>query len=124
MEVLARLREIGYQIQVAGDTIHCHWRGAGKPDPDEVGPLVEELRQRKAEALEALREPQAEVPLPDPFDPEAYPPEGLIICLPDLKRPGRWIARRTGTLAPVGHGADQWEAIMDLDRLEREQEDA
>ena len=87
-------------------------------------PLLEELRQHKAEALKALRQesdPEPESSLRDPFDPECYPPPGLILCLPDRDRPGWWIARRTGSLEPGGHGPDQWEAILDLDRLERKE---
>ena len=43
--VLTRLREIGYQVQAEGDRIKCHWQGEGKPDPEAVQPLFEELRR-------------------------------------------------------------------------------
>ena len=115
MDVVARLREAGYWVRVEGDRIKCSWQGQGKPDPDTVKPLIDELRQHRAEVLETLREES----VVDPFDPD-YSPPGFIITLPDRNRPGWWIARRTGTLAPEGHGPDQVEAILDLDRLERE----
>ena len=119
MEVQTRLREIGYTLAADGENIKCSWRGAGKPDPNTVYPLLEELRSHKAEALAALREETAEPsPYPDPFDEGSYSPPGLIICMPDLDRPGCWTARRTGTLKPVGHGPDQVEAILDLGREE------
>ena len=115
MEVLTRLREVGYRIEVNDDKIRCHWRGEGKPDPETVCPLLEELREHKAEALEALQEETGEPgPFPDPFDEDAYPSPGWIICLPDLDRPGWWIARRTRTLEPVGRGQSQAEAVLSL----------
>ena len=121
MEVLTRLREIGYRVQAEGDRIKCHWQGEGKPDSETVRPLLEELRQQKAEALKTLREETAgPAPVRDPFDTTRSLPPGVIITLPDRERPGCWVARRNGTLKPEGHGPDQWEAIMDLDRLERE----
>mgnify|MGYP001339819027 CR=1 FL=1 len=47
-------------------------------------------------------------------------PRGVVVCLPCMDHPDCWIAHKTGTLEPVGHGPDQVEAIMDLDRLEAE----
>ena len=70
-----------------------------------------------------LREEMAEpAPVRDPFDPANALLPNLIVTLPDRNRPGWWIARRTGTLDPEGCGPDQVEAILDLDRLEREHE--
>ena len=122
MEVLSRLREVGYRIEVNDDKIRCHWRGEGKPDPEAVRPLLEELRSHEAEALVALREETGEPgPFPDPFDEGSYPPPGLVICMPDLDRPGCWIARRVGSLEPEGRGPDQVEAILDLGKKETPQ---
>ena len=120
MDVLVRLRQIGYRIDALEGKIQCHWEGQGKPDPDRVRPLLEELRQHKAEALRDLVGADAQALFSDPFAPEPYLPKGLIATSPDSSRPDWWIAWRMGTKRPVGHGADQWDAIMDLDRLDAE----
>ena len=122
MDVVARLREAGYWVRVEGDRIKCSWQGEGKPDPETVRPLLAELKAQKAEALETLRRESAEVEAPtvDPFDTSACLPPGLIVTLPDQDRPGWWTARRVGTLTPEGHGPDQVEAILDLDRREQD----
>ena len=54
MNTLSRLRAIGYQIQVEGEEIVCRWEGSGRPEAAQVRPLLEELRQHKAEAIEEL----------------------------------------------------------------------
>ena len=123
-DTIRQLKAIGYAVWNEGDSILYEWRGHGVPKPEVVRPLLDGLRQHKPEALEALNVDESEdeaVPaVPDPFDPDRYPADGLIITLPDLDRSGWWTARRTGTCGPTGSGPDQWEAILDLDRLEAE----
>ena len=125
MELLTQLREMGYLVQVDGSKIRCQWQGPGHPDPDRVRPLLAELRQQKALALVELRQeartdPEKALSVRDPFDPHNQLPPGVIVCLPDLDRPGWWEARRIGKLTPVGHGSHQWDAILDLDTMEQE----
>jgi len=51
MELLQKLRKIGYQITLEGANLRLTWQGEGSPDPAMVRPLLEELKQRKEEAV-------------------------------------------------------------------------
>ena len=55
MNTLDRLRALGYEVHLEGDEIVCRWQGAGKPPAAQVGPLVQELRERKPEAVAWLQ---------------------------------------------------------------------
>ena len=55
MTVLACLRALGYNIELEREEIVCRWQGTGMPEAGAVGPLIEELREHKAEAVEWLR---------------------------------------------------------------------
>lgn len=54
--ILFRLRAIGYDIRTEGQEIVYCWHGLRKPDPASVLPLLEEMRLRKAEALDVLED--------------------------------------------------------------------
>jgi hypothetical protein len=47
-------------------------------------------------------------------------PDGMIVCLSCLDHPHCWVAHRTGTNTPKGHGKGQLEAIMALEVLEKQ----
>ena len=118
MELLDQLRGLGYEVTLDDGEITCFWRAPGLPDRDEVLPLLTALRQQKAEAVVALQEEQAPDHL-DPFDVRNHLPPGVVVCHEDRDRPGWYYAKRVGSNGPVGHGEDQVEAILDLDRKEK-----
>ena len=114
MDALTKLRDMGYLIRAEGDQIRCSWQGPGKPDPATVRPLLDELRERKAEALAILRG-------------EASKPKPWTYASPDPFHPGWFVARRPGS--PLeGRGPDEFTAVMALwsheEALEREQREA
>jgi hypothetical protein len=53
--VLKCLQALGYDIALEGEEIVCRWLGVGPPEASEVRPLIEELREHKAEAVDWLR---------------------------------------------------------------------
>lgn len=55
MMVLMCLQALGYDIELEGEEIVCRWLGIGAPEACEVRPLIEELREHKAEAVGWLR---------------------------------------------------------------------
>jgi hypothetical protein len=55
---LVELRRLGYEVQVGGDQVRLRWRGEGRPPRDQVLPLLEEVKRRKAEVLAALTRPE------------------------------------------------------------------
>ena len=55
MNLLTRLEESGYQINLQDDDILLSYAGEGEPDPEAVNPLLRELKDRKPEALAFLR---------------------------------------------------------------------
>jgi len=56
MEPLLELERIGYEATLKddGQGISLKYKGEGKPDPDQVKPLIEEIKQRKQEAISYL----------------------------------------------------------------------
>ena len=108
MMVLSHLRAIGYQIQLEGEEIVCCWQGPGKPDAVQVRPLIEELRQHKAEAIESLRKGQIR------------PDAGLPSNLADW--PEEWRESYVERAAIMEHdgGLDQPEAEQRAEDLVRE----
>jgi hypothetical protein len=55
MQALAKLREVGYSVTLDNDTLRLQWIGQGQPDAAIVRPLLNELRNHKAEALQYLQ---------------------------------------------------------------------
>ena len=62
MKLIADLEALGYVFELQDGQVHYTHAGRA-PDPAAVRPLLEELRQRKAEALEYLRQPRADPPV-------------------------------------------------------------
>jgi hypothetical protein len=60
VNALARLEALGYSFSVEGENIRFRYEGKRVPDPEQVTPLLEVLRQQKSEALRFLREQEAE----------------------------------------------------------------
>jgi hypothetical protein len=54
--ILARLHGVGYGVTLDGDNLRLHWTGQGQPDAATVNPLLTELRSRKAEVIQYLRQ--------------------------------------------------------------------
>lgn len=74
-----------------------------------------ENEQRRPVRFDDLSEPVSF----NVFNRRRHLPPGIIVCLPCLDHSDCWIARRSGTVAPAGHGPTQWDAIMALDELEK-----
>lgn len=55
MKILDDLKALGYSVILEGDNIRLRYIGIGD-HPVEAGPLIEELRQRKGEAIAYLKE--------------------------------------------------------------------
>lgn len=55
MSVLTYLESLGYQVELKGNDIRLSYQGAGKPDPEQVRPLLRELRDHKPEAIRELQ---------------------------------------------------------------------
>ncbi len=55
MRVIEELRTMGYHFKVVGDNIKYKYTGGKDPDPAKTGPLFQELKARKSEALAYLR---------------------------------------------------------------------
>jgi len=60
LKILADLKALGYSVTLEGEHIRLRYLGIGK-HPSEALPLIEELRARKGEAVEYLKESR---PLP------------------------------------------------------------
>jgi len=69
MEVVDALRAAGYEVRLEGDSVAWQWVSEGSPDPELARPLIEALKQEKAEAVEALREEQRTCDDIPPFGP-------------------------------------------------------
>jgi len=54
-EAVMKLVRLGYRFEVAGGKVHYRWQGQGEPDPDQVAPLLNLVRQHKDEVREFLR---------------------------------------------------------------------
>ncbi len=53
--IIGLLRRAGYEVRLDRDQVICLWKGAGRPDPATVRPLLNDLKHRKTEVLDALR---------------------------------------------------------------------
>jgi hypothetical protein len=49
LSAIQKLTAMGYCFQVEGDGLRYEWHGPGKPDPSQVKPLLEVIRQHKNE---------------------------------------------------------------------------
>ncbi len=49
-----KLRQLGYRFQAQGRRMRYEWQGQGKPDPAEVIPLLDVVRQHREEVKELL----------------------------------------------------------------------
>ncbi len=55
MRAIQELEKTGYVFWLEGEKIQFKYQGAGKPAPDQVKPLFEELKQQKREAINYLQ---------------------------------------------------------------------
>lgn len=58
MSTLSELQAAGYQVLLEGEEIVCRWQGTGRPNAARVRPLIQALRQHKAEAVQSLKQAQ------------------------------------------------------------------
>lgn len=66
--LLNKLTRAGYKITVKSDELLLTYTGDGQPDADLVQPLIDELKQRKAEAIEFIKNCRQKKPAPaDPI---------------------------------------------------------
>ncbi|MFP3869230.1 MAG: hypothetical protein ACLFUU_13940 [Desulfobacteraceae bacterium] len=55
IEAARKLAHLGYWFTVVGGIIKARYEGPGKPDPAQVRPLLETVKEHKAEVLPFLR---------------------------------------------------------------------
>ncbi len=55
MDAIIQLQTLGYRVNLEGDKIRLIWQGESGPNPEQVTPLLEEVRARKQEALRYIR---------------------------------------------------------------------
>ena len=68
--LLNQLTRAGYKITVKSDELLLTYTGEGQPDADQVQPLIDELKEKKAEAIEFIkrrRQPQKKTAPADPI---------------------------------------------------------
>jgi len=58
VEAARRLAHMGYRFTLDGDKIKAKYEGPGDPDPDQVAPLIELLREHKDEVRRYLSQAQ------------------------------------------------------------------
>ena len=66
MGLLSELSALGYEILLNGENIHLHYQKEGRP-PEAVKPLLDELKEHKAEVVNMLR--MGKVVSPDEVTP-------------------------------------------------------
>jgi hypothetical protein len=54
-EAILRLSKLGYHVMLAGEKIKVKFQGEIKPDPAQVTPLLEAIREDRQEAILFLR---------------------------------------------------------------------
>jgi len=62
MKPLFELQKLGYEVALKDDRqgISLNYKGKGKPDPNQVKPLIVEVKQRKEEAINYLKEQESD----------------------------------------------------------------
>lgn len=54
IEAARKLAHLGYRFTVKGETIKASFQGPGEPDPAQVRPLLEAVKEHKAEVVSYL----------------------------------------------------------------------
>jgi hypothetical protein len=55
MELIKKLENLGYTVELEGDNISLTFNREGRPDQNTIKPLLQELKTRKPEALKYLQ---------------------------------------------------------------------
>lgn len=55
LTAVQKLAEMGYRFRVDGNGLRYEWQGPGKPDPAQVRPLLETIKEHKGEVLIFLK---------------------------------------------------------------------
>jgi len=55
IEAARKLAHLGYRFTVNGETIEACYEGPGKPDPAQVRPLLQTVKEHKGEVLTFLK---------------------------------------------------------------------
>jgi hypothetical protein len=116
-DILVSLRNNGFNVQLMGEKISCTRNGLPALDPDILQNLKAQTIHQKDEIVTALQQDMqalkadiGEQEMQTLLDKKSSL-SGWIICLP--AREGK-IARRTGTLSPIGYGKNDTAAMADL----------
>ena len=55
MKAIVELKALGYEVAVEGDQIRLRHHGTQEPDPAQVAPLIESVKEHKDDAIRFLR---------------------------------------------------------------------
>ncbi len=73
LDAMKKLTGLGYSFEVAGDKVRCKFKGQGSPNPEQVLPLLEEVKTHKEKVRELIIRSKAEAnPEPHYADLERY----------------------------------------------------
>ena len=57
IEAVKKLSSLGYRFELAGDRLRYRYEGPGEPDPRQVKPLLQTVREHKPDVLAYLSKP-------------------------------------------------------------------
>jgi hypothetical protein len=116
--VIDELRNIGYKIELKGDSIVWKWCGRNLANPNRIRELIAKVIQNKAQAMKELKKERLTPKKIDVFKGRIS--SQWIVVLPDLNKSGQFVAWNAGKLEPKGFGITQYEAIQSLRNFEED----
>jgi len=129
---LVAFQALGYKVYLSDEKIRFAFNGSELPDEETVRTILAQMRECKPEILKALRsdlkhfagdwmlgrdksKEQRKQELNENLKKMLCPPAGWITTNPEMEG---YIARRTGSISPVGCGCSEQKAIQDLKNKE------
>jgi hypothetical protein len=116
-DIMVELRNNGFNVQLKGDKVSCTHKDFSGVNPDILRKLKAQTACQKAQIvdaiqqdMQALKQDIGEQQMQTLLDKKVSL-SGWIIFLP--VREGK-VARRTGTLSPIGYGKNDTTAMADL----------